>query len=230
MDKEEDKEEIESHGVVYESQSAVGQVTIRRPVTAGTPLQAALNIIALSYGFLPWIVPVLFVGEIIVDLIAAGKVHMFCLWSLGISGVVTVLNEAILKPILKQPRPEKTANRYPDGSRKPGMPSGHVYNATALMVWLLCETIGSGPGWGGVHRSLTLKYLLVIIVLMGPVPWARWYNYDHTAQQCGVSLILGTITGTLAFFIRVNTISPWCEPWEDHFTQCPYQDDETMLG
>lgn len=216
LDPEDDP--MEAHGVVFEEKFAFWQVTIRKPLDMNP-----LNLIALAYGFLPFLVPAIFVLEIIYTAVAYHRVHLFSTWGMLIVIFCFLLNEFILKPILKQPRPIKTANKYPDGSIKPGMPSGHVYNASALMVWLLCEIVHSGPGFDDAdHMRTTNLFLLATLLLMGPVPWARVYNYDHTVNQCLVSSVLGLITGVAAHLIRAAFVHEWCEPWNEDptFTAC----------
>merc|ERR1712014_328082 len=117
----------------------------------------------------------------------------------------------MLKPLFKQPRPTRTANKHADGSIKHGMPSGHVFNATALMVWLLCELAGwvAGDVSSPSQARTWAWWAFAILVLMGPVPWARWYNYDHTVGQCAASLVLGSIVGVIAFTIRRQVIEEW---------------------
>jgi hypothetical protein len=209
--------ELECRGVIFKSSKAVWQVTIRQPLDT-----RPLSLIALGYGFLPFLVPALFVVQIVASCIRHHHIHLFPVYALLICVFCFILNEFILKPILKQPRPIKTANKYPDGTIKPGMPSGHVYNASALMVWLLCEILGSGPGYDKEHLPQLLEYLTVVLVLMAPVPWARVYNFDHTVNQCLVSSCLGLATGVSAFFVRSYLLGDWCEPWADNgWSHCP---------
>jgi len=201
--KEDVDEELVENGGRYTKKMAVGQVTIRLPLNPNP-----LNIIAILYGFLPWLVPLSMVIYFLITW------HFIVLYGLCINIFASILNEAILKPILKQPRPKQTANRKPDGSIKPGMPSGHVFNASAIMVWALMEVYFQGPGLEE-HAKLSYYWIGAIALLMGPVPWARWYNYDHTAMQCLVGGILGTATGIGAFYLRVHFFpGPW-KPWLD---------------
>merc|ERR1719486_1331051 len=135
----------------------------------------------MLYGFLPWAVPIAFAVWY------ACTMQFIPLYGICIAAFCAILNEGILKPLVKDPRPALTANRYKTPSGRPsekvkyGMPSGHVFNGCALMVWLL-----------------------LVSVIMVPVPWARWYNSDHTAAQCGVSLILGAIFGSVSFYLRIT--------------------------
>jgi hypothetical protein len=196
-------EELKEHGGPYDRKIAVGQVTIRLPLDPDPR-----NLLALLYGFLPWIVPLAFVLD------AAIERHFMSIYAVCITLFVTVLNEGILKPILKQPRPKQTANRYADGRIKPGMPSGHVFNAGSLMVWATLEVAVRGPGYEEDRRKLTAGWLALVLALMLPVPWARWYNLDHTAAQCGVSIFLGIVVGIAAFYVRTHYFRDHWKYWD----------------
>lgn len=191
----------------YVKKKAYGQVTIRFPINPHP-----LNLIALAYGFLPWLLPILLTVH------GIATWHFLPLYGVAMSIVCALINEAVLKPILKQPRPQETAHVYTHGDKigqpKDGMPSGHVLNATTLMVWSLLEVGLKGPGLEK-DQALTITWLIIILVLMAPVPWARWHNWDHTLNQTLVSLCLGTIVGAAAFYLRVTYFSqPW-KPWAD---------------
>lgn len=187
----------------YEYKKAYGQVTIRFPIN-----KSPLNLIALSYGFLPWLIPILF------TVYGIATWHFLPLYGVAMSLVCALINEGILKPVLKQPRPADTAHRDKEGNPKDGMPSGHVLNATTIMVWAALEVALKGPGMAE-GQQLTINWLVIIFALMAPVPWARWFNFDHTLNQTLVSLVLGTIVGATAFYLRVHYFSnPW-KPWAD---------------
>jgi len=206
--------ELVKNGGRFTSKKAILQVTWRFPVDFKDPL----NIIALLYGYLPFIIPLVF----FIDLVVERRFMAF--YALAVSGVVTLINEAILKEVLKQPRPFGSANRKFNQKTgkwemKPGMPSGHVLNATTTMVWCLLEVALRGPGFDD-HPLLTGKLLLLILVCMAPVPWARIYNQDHSLAQCTVAGILGVFAGTAAYFIRqhyfpLEASKEWCmhESW-----------------
>mmetsp|Transcript_35435 Transcript_35435/g.81061 ORF Transcript_35435/g.81061 Transcript_35435/m.81061 type:complete len:253 (-) Transcript_35435:137-895(-) len=192
----------------------VGQVTIRLPLPWWNPLA----IIALLYGFLPWIIPLGFLISFLVEAVpqyAHGWRHGtdwlrenrdIGFYGILLSVVLAIINEGILKPVCKQERPPQTANRYKPGPGeergkiKHGMPSGHVMNATTIMWWSLLEVALAGPE----DEVLKARWCALIWLLMGPVYWARWYNLDHTFNQCLVSAILGTIFGCVAFYVRVQ--------------------------
>eukprot|EP00746_Dinoflagellata_sp_MGD_P015292 gnl/MRDRNA2_/MRDRNA2_133890_c0_seq1.p1 gnl/MRDRNA2_/MRDRNA2_133890_c0~~gnl/MRDRNA2_/MRDRNA2_133890_c0_seq1.p1 ORF type:complete len:254 (+),score=23.09 gnl/MRDRNA2_/MRDRNA2_133890_c0_seq1:75-836(+) len=181
----------------YTFKKAILQVTVR------CPDKNPISWIAVTYGFLPWIIPALFAMLYIVWRRFIG------LYAICLSLACAALNEAVLKPIIKQPRPDGTAHRYPDGRPKYGMPSGHVFNAFALMVWALLEVGLHGPE----DRVLTKQWLALILVLMLPVPWARWYNQDHSVGQVGVSTILGLVFGIAAYALRIQYFSGHWKPW-----------------
>lgn len=62
------------------------------------------------------------------------------------------------------PRPPEAVCKHP------GMPSGHVMNAYTLMVWCFLEA--------ALDRMVHPEWLAVIVLVLGPVPWARVYNKD----------------------------------------------------
>jgi len=187
----------------FTHKKAYGQVTIRFPIDWNP-----LNIIALLYGFLPWLIPI---GLTIYFIVTW---HFIYIYGPLMSVVLAIINEAILKKIFNEPRPIESANIHKDGTMKPGMPSGHVLNATSIMVWALLEVYFKGPGLE-VHSGLTYTWLAVILAVHVPVPWARWYNYDHTLNQCIVSLVLGTLAGIAGFYLRVRFFSGAWKPWLD---------------
>lgn len=206
--------ELEANGGPYKSKKAILQVTWRFPINWSDPL----NIITLVYGYLPFVIPLVFFIDVVVER------RFIAFYGLAVSAVVTVLNEVVLKPIVKDPRPEGSANRkYNEITKKwemkPGMPSGHVLNATTTMVWCLLEVALRGPGFD-VQPFLTVNILLLILVCMAPVPWARIYNKDHSLAQCTVAGAIGVVAGVVAYWIReqyfpLNVDKVWCasESW-----------------
>jgi hypothetical protein len=195
--------ELKKYGGRFDRKVAIGQVTFRFPLEFDP-----LNLIALLYGFLPWAVPITF------GLSAAITRHFVLLYGLIVSVVTSLVNEVGLKPFFNDPRPLESANRHADGSMKPGMPSGHVLNATTIMVWAALEVALSGPGFDD-HPRLTEGWLIFILLLMGPVPWARWYNSDHTIKQCIVAGVLGILVGALAYYLRATYFEHHWKPWDD---------------
>lgn len=196
--------ELKKYGGRFDRKVAIGQVTFRFPLEWWDPL----NVIALLYGFLPWAVPITF------GLSAAITRHFILLYGLIVSLVTSLVNEVGLKPFFNDPRPLESANRHADGSSKPGMPSGHVLNATTIMVWAVLEVAFRGPGFDD-HPHLTTEWLAFIFLLMGPVPWARWYNSDHTIKQCIVAGILGVFVGAFAYWIRSTYFEDHWKPWDE---------------
>uniref|UniRef100_A0A7S1AJ56 Phosphatidic acid phosphatase type 2/haloperoxidase domain-containing protein n=1 Tax=Noctiluca scintillans TaxID=2966 RepID=A0A7S1AJ56_NOCSC len=195
-------EELEGNGGQFTRKMAIGQVTIRLPLDP-----SPLNLIALAYGFIPWLLPASFAAHWFI------RRHFMALFGLLASVFVSLLNEFCLKALINDPRPRQSANKRLDGSMKPGMPSGHVLNSATLMTWSLLEVCLNGPGMDSKHEALTMGWLVFILILMVPVPWARWYNLDHTAAQCLCSIVLGIIFGFTAYLVRVHYFAHQWAPW-----------------
>jgi len=199
--------ELKKNGGKFDEKTSFLQVTIRWPIDTHP-----LNLIALLYGFLPFIVPAsFFVAAIVTQ-------RFIPVFAFVMSIVTSLINEVIFKPLLKDPRPTRSAHRHlgKDGKweMKPGMPSGHVLNATCILVWAVLEVGLRGPGFDHDHSFLTAGWIVAIIVLMAPVPWARWYNGDHSLNQCLVAASLGIVVGVLAYYLRVTYFPQSWKPWE----------------
>lgn len=180
----------------FTSKKAVLQVTIRTPLEK-TPG----NIIALAYGFLPFIIPAAFFINWAITR------HFITLYGFMVSIITSLVNEVVFKPIVNDPRPVESANKIRDPETgkmkmKPGMPSGHVLNAVTILVWASLEVAVRGPGIK--HPITCAEWMIAIFVLMAPVPWARWRNKDHSLNQCLVAGALGIVAGITAYFIRVH--------------------------
>lgn len=195
-DPEKDPELVQNGGT-FTSKKAILQVTWRFPVEMDP-----LNILALIYGYLPFLVPVVFFVNLVITR------RFMPLYGLLVSGVVTGLNELILKPIFKDPRPSGSANRKLNEKTgkwemKEGMPSGHVLNATTMLVWCVLEVALRGPGFDD-QPVITGNLILVIVLCTAPVPWARIHNKDHSLAQCIAGGSLGLCAGVAAYFIRIT--------------------------
>lgn len=212
-------EELKKYGGKFEQKFAFLQVTIRLPLDMNP-----LNLIALMYGFLPFIVPGTFFLHFVITR------HFIALFGLALSLIISGINEVALKPICKDPRPALSANKFKDtdGKVKPkhGMPSGHVLNATTIFVWATLEVAYRGAGIGDL---LTTQWLIMIFILMAPVPWARWYNSDHTLNQCLVAGFLGIFVGIAAFYIRCVYFPSHWKPWEHMETVLALTPEPTVV-
>jgi len=176
--------ELRENGGKYGFKAAICQVTIR------CPAQDPLLIVAMAYGFLPFLPPI----------------FCFCLYFnagnlLGLYGIFLSLclvsvNEGFLKGYFRDPRPIQSANRTSTGELKFGMPSGHVLNAVAMLVWINAEIISARRI--GEHSGL----LLITALLLAPVPWARYYNLDHSLEQCVLTTLGALPVGVAAFGLR----------------------------
>jgi len=198
---EDTDEELKINGGQFDKKIAVGQVTIRLPIDPNP-----LNILALAYGFLPWLIPLGLGVEFLLTW------HFVYAYGVCISVFLAIINEGILKRIFKDPRPRQSANKNADGTMKHGMPSGHVLNSTSLMIWSALEVYLQGPGLHK-HQQLTFCWLSAIFAAMFPVPWARVYNMDHSMKQCGVSMFIGAFVGVGAFYLRVHYFNDAWKPW-----------------
>ena len=100
------------------------------------------------------------------------------------------------------------------------MPSGHVLNAVTLLVWLLLEisTCYDAAGLAAASSDgpapSRLAYVLVVIMIYAPVPWSRWYTYDHTWKQVVYTAIASIFIGVLCWVVRFlcfadGSRAPW---------------------
>mmetsp|Transcript_45375 Transcript_45375/g.102699 ORF Transcript_45375/g.102699 Transcript_45375/m.102699 type:complete len:290 (+) Transcript_45375:54-923(+) len=178
----------------------VGQVTIRWPLPPG--YRGPLFAIAVVYGFLPFVVPA---GFFVWALVSH---EFFPLFGFLIAVCLALVNECAIKPICAAFLPRSfTARPRQAASKKPGMPSGHCLNAYSIGAWCALEcALEPGPLHGG--------WLLCILAVCIPVPWARVYNRDHTVAQVSISCGLGLIVGIAAFTIRHAYFSGKEMPWD----------------
>jgi len=214
--------ELTQNGGRFSSKRAILQVTWRFPVDTDP-----LNILALIYGYLPFIVPTVFFVYLVITR------RFMAFYGLVVSGIISALNEGVFKPILKDPRPSGSANRkFNEQTKKwemkEGMPSGHVLNATTMLVWCILEIALRGPGFDD-QPLITWNFIILIVVTTAPVPWARIHNKDHSLAQCIAGGSLGIAAGIAAYYVRYtffpfDTGKEWCiqslclvsgKPWDD---------------
>jgi len=184
------------------------QVSIRMPV------RSCLTVIAILYGYLPFIIPIWWLIWVVATWIQLGVPRFFPLFGLCIAIVFGIVNETVTKQICKRVLPESITSRPPEAVCKhPGMPSGHVMNAYTLMIWILLECLTSSKG---VFHA---EWLVIIILFMGPVPWARVYNRDHTVKQVTASAIISLFMGSAAFLIRRNFFPHHANLWDWYYIE-----------
>lgn len=188
----------------------VGQVSIRLPVR--DPLQ----MIAIVYGFLPFVVPAWWLCWVVTSWSRNGVPEFYPAYGLCIAAGFALINETLTKKMCRKVLPPVITSRPPEAvCNHPGMPSGHVMNAYTLMVWTLIEVL--------YDYSVHVDFLTIIFIVMGPVPWARVYNKDHTPLQVKVSMSFALIMGIAAWWIRVTYFpgqrGMWPWDWQGYFMQ-----------
>lgn len=179
----------------------IGQVSVRLPI------QGPCSFIALVYGFLPFLIPIWWAIWSCSSYVQTGVPRFFPTFGLAIATAFALGNELVTKPLCKLIASEEVCSRPPEAVCKHcGMPSGHVMNAYILMGWSLLEFALDNP----VH----LEWILAIVLVMGPVPWARVYNRDHTVGQVTVSAIIAWLMSGVAYFIRWVYFPGHEHPWQ----------------
>eukprot|EP00928_Gymnodinium_smaydae_P065948 TRINITY_DN4900_c0_g1_i1.p1 TRINITY_DN4900_c0_g1~~TRINITY_DN4900_c0_g1_i1.p1 ORF type:complete len:263 (+),score=37.20 TRINITY_DN4900_c0_g1_i1:44-832(+) len=180
---------------------AFGQVSIRMPVKSASAL------IAIVYGYLPFVIPLWWLIWLLASWAQHGKPRFFPQAGLCIAVLFALVNETVTKQVCKRLLPADITNRPPEAvCKRPGMPSGHVMNAYTLMTWCFLECVFDAQ----VH----VDWLVLIILVMGPVPWARVYNKDHTVLQVAASAPVAVCMGCLAYRIRASYFPYNHQPWE----------------
>lgn len=169
------------------SARTIGTVTVRRD-----ELPAALPLLALGLSFVAWLVPITLAWDVMVNR------RYFSVYVLGAMAVGILFGEFFVKPLVDQARPETTAVRYPDGSVKAGFPSSHVVWVQVLLICLFVEEVmDQNPAF-----LIFPGCQIVTAALMLVMPWARWYNGDHTPQQVLASVWLGTVVGMCGWAVQ----------------------------
>eukprot|EP01132_Coremiostelium_polycephalum_P011220 gene11220-13745_t len=114
-------------------------------------------------------------------------------------GICLLLNEAILKNIIKQKRPiESCACSY-------GMPSGHSLISTFLLFWIIFEFLYDPLVLNSkLSKKQRYVYIGIAIVCFSVVPYSRVYLKYHTVEQIIVGSCLGFVISILVFlFLRL---------------------------
>eukprot|EP00929_Paragymnodinium_shiwhaense_P116319 TRINITY_DN85771_c0_g1_i1.p2 TRINITY_DN85771_c0_g1~~TRINITY_DN85771_c0_g1_i1.p2 ORF type:complete len:279 (-),score=56.80 TRINITY_DN85771_c0_g1_i1:80-916(-) len=181
---------------------AIGQVSIR------LPLDGPLSFVAILYGYLPFLIPIAWFVWSLTSYFMNGKARFFPTYGLAIAASFALVNETITKKLFKKFAPESITSRPAEAVCKhPGMPSGHVMNAYTLMIWCLLEALFDST-------ALHPEWLVLILLIMGPVPWARVYNKDHTVLQVTVSAVCSLVMGSIAFYVRRTYFPHHFQPWD----------------
>ncbi|CAJ1347002.1 unnamed protein product, partial [Effrenium voratum] len=174
-------DDVESQQATKDDESyAVGQVTIRVPLDC-----RPLPLLAVIVSFLPWAVPVALIADIALERRA---ISLFAFTAILVTSLVC---EWGLKPLIGEPRPPTSACRTEDGKLLPGMPSGHVMMCQSMLIFYMLESIH--------HHALMVAVLLILA--MPAMPWARWYNGDHTVKQVVVTFLAASLVGLVDYLI-----------------------------
>jgi hypothetical protein len=189
------------------SKWGIGQVSIRLPV------QGPLQLIAIMYGYLPFIIPIWWFIWTVSTWAKCGSPRFYPAFGLCIAAGFALVNETITKKLCRKFLDPAITSRPPEAVCKhPGMPSGHVMNAYTLMVWTLAEVC-----W---DFEVHIDHMCVLLLVMGPVPWARVYNKDHTWLQAQVSMVVALVMGLLAWGLRMHFFphhrGDWPWDWEGY--------------
>lgn len=159
----------------------------------------ALQGFALVWSFLPYVVAL------------AGAGFMFyrqTMWPMQImmmTGLIVCLNEAVVKQIVSQSRP--------DGSclHSNGMPSSHSELAAGTWVYFILELVlkeqilteprrrcWSQPATRTKWKAIWLSIITLICV---PIPFSRVSLEDHSWSQIGVGALIGSAIAVGWFFM-----------------------------
>jgi membrane-associated phospholipid phosphatase len=203
----------------------VGQVSIRLPI------RSPQQLIAIIYGYLPFIIPIWWFMWVVGTWSKCGSPRFFPAFGLCIAAGFALVNETVTKKLCRKFLSEEITNRPPEAVCKhPGMPSGHVMNAYTLMTWTLAEVL--------MDYEIHLDQFIILLLVMGPVPWARVYNKDHTVPQVVASMLAAVCMGLIATAIRFGNFPdqrghmPW--DWAgyhvDQLQVNPGESAEVVLG
>eukprot|EP00927_Polykrikos_kofoidii_P066068 TRINITY_DN6172_c0_g1_i1.p1 TRINITY_DN6172_c0_g1~~TRINITY_DN6172_c0_g1_i1.p1 ORF type:complete len:256 (-),score=25.91 TRINITY_DN6172_c0_g1_i1:95-862(-) len=183
----------------------IGQVSIRVPV------KGFLANLAIMYGYIPFIIPIWWFIWVVETYIANGKPRFFPLYGLAVAGSLAVVNETVTKKLCRKFMSEDLTSRPAEAVCKhPGMPSGHVMNAFSVMFWCLLEVIFD-------DFDIRFEWIILIVLALGPVPWARVYNKDHTVPQVAASACCALFVGLIAFLIRRACFPNHGQPWDWYY-------------
>merc|ERR1712232_1216691 len=158
-------------------------------------------------GYLPFIIPIWWGIWAIATYSAHGKARFFPAFGVSIALGFAIVNELVTKRIAKRYLSPEITNRPPEAVCKhPGMPSGHVMNAYIIMIWCLWEAF--------MDTLIHIEWVILILVVMAPVPWARVYNRDHTVLQVTASACCSLVMGSIAYYIRAHYYPHHAQPWD----------------
>lgn len=179
----------------------VGKVTIR------WPLEGCASLLAITYGLMPWLVPLLWVVMAVRSFLATGSFACYPALGLAVVTGLGVCIEYVVKPTMTLLFGARISDRPPESAcTDSGMPSEGVVVAYAVMGWACLEL--------ALGETVRADLMLAVVVAMAPVPWAKAYNCDHTIAQVTVAAIFAwLLSGALYYARSVYFPGKW-HPWQ----------------
>ena len=111
---------------------------------------------------------------------------------LGLFLSIVILNEGVVKRVLRSPRPIGSC-MY---GQSYGMPSGHAASSIGLLTYLLLEILCDRPQLSTAAKASACAALLFFLA---PVPASRVYLQDHSWSQAAVGSLAGALLGASWF-------------------------------
>jgi len=147
------------------------------------------EILAIIWGFVPYACGLCCVLALVC------RRRMWPLLLMSVAGVIVIVNEGVVKRVVKQDRPDDSC------LHSKGMPSSHATLAITYWWWLHLEALikpqlTSTSPWTSQNKATVL---LMVWVLMFPVPFCRVVLHDHSWAQIGVGAAIGVTVSTCWF-------------------------------
>jgi len=167
--------------------TSILSVTIPKPITTQV-------LVALIYSYIPFVMFFGFFGWFI------ATESVVPLYGTILLIVTSLTSEGVLKNIFRQPRPfESAVESY-------GMPSSHCMTAYAILIWIIGDTATSA-----MSIPFKLAWICLILLLLVPIPWARYFLGDHSVSQCiagcAGGIAFGLVASVLWFHVRYANIN-----------------------
>jgi len=157
--------------------TSILSVTIPSPVTP-------LVLVALIYSYIPFAMFFVFFAWFI------ATEQIVPLYGTILIIFTSLTSEGILKNIFRQSRPfESAVESY-------GMPSSHCMTAYAIFIWIVGDTTMSA-----MALASKVVWICLLLMFLGPIPWARYFLGDHSVSQCVAGCAGGIVFGSAGFLL-----------------------------